>query len=73
MKDDMVADDMVYVRRGKYWEAAKVDGFYFNCNAEQCVSFYNGPNANCRDVITYDEYWERQRAAAKALTISEAL
>ena len=38
MEDDMVADDMVYVRRGKYWEAAKVDGFYFNCNAEQCVS-----------------------------------
>jgi hypothetical protein len=63
--------DAVYVRRGSFLEAAKVDHTYVGCTGVDCVSFTSGPNAHRIDVITYDEYWERQRAAAKALTISE--
>jgi hypothetical protein len=65
--------DSVDVRRGTFLEAATVDHTYVGCTGVDCVSFTSGLNAHRIDVMTYDEYWERQRAAAKALTISEAL
>jgi hypothetical protein len=63
--------DAVYVRRGSFLEAAQVDHTYVGCTGVDCVSFTSGVNAHRIDVMTYDEYWERQRAAAKALVIVE--
>ena len=49
--------DAVYVRRGSFLEAAKVDHTYVGCTGVDCVSFTSGVNAHRIDVITYDEYW----------------
>ena len=65
--------DAVYVRRGTFLEAATVDHTYTSCTGHLCVSFTSGPNAHRVAVITYDEYWERQREAAKSLYIEEAI
>jgi hypothetical protein len=59
----MKEGDMVYVRRGMFLEAAKVDHTYVSVTGVDCVSFTSGLNAHRIDVMTYDEYWERQRAA----------
>lgn len=67
----MKEGDMVYVRRGMFLEAAKVSSTYVGITGVDCVSFTSGVNAHRSDVMTYDEYWEQQRAAAKALTIVE--
>jgi hypothetical protein len=69
--NDLKQGDAVYVRRGDFLEAAKVDHMYVSVTGVDCVSFTSGVNAHRIDVITYDEYWERQRAAAKALVIVE--
>ena len=61
----MKEGDMVYVRRGDFLEAAKVDHTYVGCTGVDCVSFTSGLNAHRIDVMTYDEYWERQRAALR--------
>ena len=66
MKPEMKTDDMVYVRAGNYWEAAKVDYFFHNTRGEICVAFYGRGSANRRDVITYDEYWQHQRDSLAA-------
>jgi hypothetical protein len=57
--------DSVYVRRGDFLEAAKVSSTYVSITGHDCVSFTSGLNARRIEVITYDEYWERQRAALR--------
>jgi hypothetical protein len=57
--------DAVYVRRGPFLEAAKVDHTYVGGTGVDCVRFTVGVDALRVDVITYDEYWERQRAALR--------
>ena len=65
--------DAVYVRRGTFLEAAQVDHTYTSCTGHLCVSFTSGPNAHRVAVITYDEYWEQQREAAKSLYIERVI
>ena len=69
--NDLKQGDAVYVRRGDFLEAAQVSSTYVGSTGVDCVSFTSGVSAHRIDVITYDEYWERQRAAAKALVIVE--
>lgn len=57
----MKEGDKVYVRRGTFLEAAVVDHVYTSASGKECVSL-RGPNVLASDVITYDEYWENQRA-----------
>jgi len=61
------SDDRVYVRRGEFLEAAKVDRTYVSVTGVTCVSFTSGTDAPESAVITYDEYWERQRAALEGI------
>lgn len=54
----------VYVRRDDgFYERASVDHCYVSVTGYACVSFTTGPNALSEDVLSHDEYWERQRAA----------
>lgn len=62
-KYDLKQGDMVYVRRGPFLEAAKVDHTYVSVTGVDCVSFASGLNAHRIDVMTYGQYWERQRKA----------
>lgn len=67
--EDLKQGDAVYVQRGDFMEAAQVDHTYTSCTGNACVSFTSGPNAHRVAVITYDEYWDRQREAAKSLYV----
>ena len=60
---DLKQGDMVYVRRGDFLEAAKVDHTYVSVTGVDCVSFTSGLNAHRIDVMTYDQYWDHQRNA----------
>ena len=64
-KSDLKQGDMVYVRRGSFLEAAKVEGTYTSATGVDGVMFWSGPNASLSDVMTYDQYWEHQRNAMR--------
>jgi hypothetical protein len=61
MMDIIKQGDAVYVRRGDFLEAAQVDHTYLSATGVECVSFTSGPNTQRINVITYEEYWNRQR------------
>jgi len=60
-------EDIVYVRRGSYWFQATVDHTYTSATGVPCVSFTSGSNVTEDMVETFEEYWERQRAAREAM------
>ena len=50
-------DERVYVNG----EASIVDYTYTSTNGTLCVHLYNGTNVPASDVMTYNDYWKRQR------------
>ena len=54
-------DEKVYVFDGSYYYLALVDHTYTSTYGTLTVHLYNGRNVPASDVMTYDDYWKRQR------------
>jgi hypothetical protein len=56
-------DEKVYVQhaRHKDWYLALVEHTYTSTNGTLCVHLYDGTNVPASDVMTYNDYWRRQR------------
>jgi len=50
-------DERVYVNG----ELSLVDHTYTSTNGTLCVHLYNGTNVPASDVLSYNDYWRRQR------------
>ena len=55
-------DEKVYVHHAKHkdWYLALVEHTYTS-NGTLCVHLYDGTNVLASDVMTYNDYWRRQR------------
>lgn len=54
-------DEKVYVFDGSYYYLALVDHTYTSTYGTLTVHLYNGRNVPASDVMTYNDYWRRQR------------